>query len=64
MIFFDPQRWAERCSAIPKRKWGFVEAATCAVRLRAYRDSHIGQLYQRLQPGTPPEISNRLCSRV
>lgn len=31
-------------------KWGFVEAATCAVRLKAYRDSHIGMLYQRLQP--------------
>jgi transposase len=31
-------------------KWGFVEAATCAVRLKAYPDSHIGRLYQRLQP--------------
>jgi len=32
-------------------KWGFVEAATCAVRLKKYRDSHIGQLYNRLAPG-------------
>jgi len=31
-------------------KWGFVEAATCAVRLKAYRDSHVGHLYQRLAP--------------
>lgn len=32
-------------------KWGFVEAATCAVRIKAYRDSHVGQLYHRLAPG-------------
>jgi transposase len=32
-------------------KWGFVEAATCAVRLEAYRDGHVGQLYHRLAPG-------------
>jgi transposase len=32
-------------------KWGFVEAATCAVRLKAYRDSHVGLLYHRLAPG-------------
>jgi transposase len=32
-------------------KWGFVEAATCAVRLRAYRESHVGLLYNRLAPG-------------
>jgi transposase len=32
-------------------KWGFVEAATCAVRLKKYRDSHVGQLYHRLAPG-------------
>lgn len=31
-------------------RWGFVEAATCAVRLHAYRNSHIGALYQRLLP--------------
>jgi transposase len=31
-------------------KWGLVKAAACAVRLKAYRDSHIGRLYQRLQP--------------
>ena len=31
-------------------KWGFVEAATCAVRLRAYRDGHVGLLYHRLAP--------------
>jgi transposase len=31
-------------------KWGFVEAATCAVRLKAYRDGHIGLLYHRLAP--------------
>ena len=31
-------------------KWGFVEAATCAIRIKAYRHSHIGRLYQRLQP--------------
>ena len=33
------------------RKWGFVEAATCAVRLKAYRGSHVGLLYHRLAPG-------------
>jgi len=32
-------------------KWGFVEAATCAIRLKAYRKSHVGQLYNRLAPG-------------
>jgi transposase len=31
-------------------KWGFVEAATCAIRLKAYRDSHVGMLYHRLAP--------------
>jgi transposase len=31
-------------------KWGFVEAATCAVRLKAYRESHVGLLYHRLAP--------------
>jgi hypothetical protein len=31
-------------------KWGFVEAATCAVRLKAYRDGQIGKLYHRLVP--------------
>lgn len=31
-------------------KWGFVEAATCAVRIKAHRQSHIGQLYERLFP--------------
>ena len=31
-------------------KWGFVEAATCAVRIKAYRSSHIGTLYHRLAP--------------
>jgi len=31
-------------------RWGFVEAATCAARLHAYRRSHIGLLYQRLLP--------------
>jgi transposase len=31
-------------------KWVFVEAANCAVRIKAYRQSHIGLLYQRLQP--------------
>jgi transposase len=31
-------------------KWGFVEAATCAVRLKAYRDCHVGLLYNRLAP--------------
>jgi transposase len=29
-------------------KWAFVEAANCAVRLKTYRHSHIGCLYQRL----------------
>ncbi|MBW4046010.1 MAG: hypothetical protein HIU87_13580 [Acidobacteria bacterium] len=28
-----------------------VEAATCAIRIKAYRDSHVGQLYHRLAPG-------------
>ena len=32
-------------------KWGFVEAATCAVRLKASRGTHIERLYQRLAPG-------------
>lgn len=31
-------------------KWAYVEAATCAIRLRIYRDGHIGQLYHRLAP--------------
>jgi transposase len=31
-------------------RWAFIEAATCAVRLHAYRGSHIGLLYQRLLP--------------
>jgi len=29
-------------------KWAFVEAANCAVRLKAHRHSHVGCLYQRL----------------
>ena len=29
-------------------KWAFVEAATCAVKLEAYRSEHIGRLYRRL----------------
>jgi transposase len=29
-------------------KWAYVEAATCAVKLRAYREEHIGRLYGRL----------------
>jgi transposase len=32
-------------------KWGFVEAATCAIRIEAYRDGHVGLLYHRLAPG-------------
>jgi transposase len=32
-------------------KWAFVEAATCATHLRAYREGHIGLLYRRLAPG-------------
>jgi len=31
-------------------KWGFVEAANCAIRIKAYRQSHIGLLYDRLHP--------------
>jgi hypothetical protein len=31
-------------------KWGFVEDATCAVRIKAYRQSHVGLLYERLYP--------------
>lgn len=31
-------------------KWGFVEAANCAIRIMAYRQSHIGLLYDRLHP--------------
>ena len=29
-------------------KWAFVEAATCAVKLKIYRSEHIGRLYRRL----------------
>jgi transposase len=29
-------------------KWAFVEAATCAVKLRCYREQHVGRLYRRL----------------
>ncbi len=29
-------------------KWAFVEAATCAVQLRKYREEHIGRLYRRI----------------
>jgi transposase len=29
-------------------KWAFVEAATCAIRNRAYQQSHVGFLYRRL----------------
>jgi transposase len=29
-------------------KWAFVEAATCAVKLEAYRSEHIGRLYRQL----------------
>jgi transposase len=32
-------------------KWGLVEAATCAMRLKAYRGTHIERLYRRLAPG-------------
>lgn len=31
-------------------KWGFVEAATCAIRIKAYRGTHIDLLYHRLAP--------------
>jgi transposase len=31
-------------------KWGFVEAATCAIRIKAYRGTHIHLLYHRLAP--------------
>jgi transposase len=31
-------------------KWAFVEAANCAIRLKAHRDQHIGLLYHRLFP--------------
>ena len=41
------------CPATSNRylKWAFVEAATCATHLRAYREGHIGLLYRRLAPG-------------
>ncbi len=32
-------------------KWGLVEAATCAVRIKAYRGTHLDGLYHRLAPG-------------
>ena len=32
-------------------KWGFVEAATCSLRIKAYRGTHIERLYQRLASG-------------
>jgi transposase len=35
-------------------KWGFVEAATCAMRLTAYRGTHIERLYRRLAPSKLP----------
>jgi transposase len=31
-------------------KWAFVEAANCAIRLKAHRNQHIGLLYHRLYP--------------
>jgi transposase len=31
-------------------RWGFIEAANCAVRQHAYHDSHVGLLFQRLLP--------------
>jgi transposase len=31
-------------------KWAFVEAANCAIRIKAHRQQHIGLLYQRLYP--------------
>ena len=31
-------------------KWAFVEAANCAIRIKAHREDHIGLLYQRLYP--------------
>lgn len=31
-------------------KWAFVEAANCAIRMKACRQQHIGQLYHRLYP--------------
>jgi transposase len=31
-------------------KWAFVEAANCAIRLKAHRQQHIGRLYRRLYP--------------
>ena len=31
-------------------QWGFVEAANCAIRIKACRQSHIGRLYERLHP--------------
>jgi transposase len=32
-------------------KWGFVEAATCSLRIKAYRGTHLERLYQRLASG-------------
>jgi transposase len=29
-------------------KWGFVEAATCAIKLKKYREEHVGRLYRRI----------------
>jgi transposase len=31
-------------------KWAYVEAANCAIRIKAHREDHIGLLYQRLYP--------------
>ena len=31
-------------------KWAFVEAANCAIRMKAHREDHIGLLYHRLYP--------------
>ena len=42
-------RHGETCRNVNQYlKWGFVEAATSAIRLKAYRDSHVGLLYHRL----------------
>jgi hypothetical protein len=40
-------------------KWGFVEAATCSLRFRAYRGTYVERLYQRLD-GWPIQAFCRL----
>jgi hypothetical protein len=41
-------------------KWGLVEAATCAIRIQAYRGTHIDLLYHRLAPNKDTDAPSSL----